>query len=278
MDNENIENNSKTNLNLNGILEGFSKFTEYANKIPEMVKTMSEMLTKFSEVLESLKKELSHKKGKNILIVSTFLESNENFLNSFIEYGLCPPIFYMIKDYTIEDLLNYDEKYTNKINITILLEDIGLKEYYVDSMDEWIDDESEEYIKQLIREIKNNFESNNICVTSLSLLTLIEYKVRKAAAMTGKPIGKDKITMRIVSTLKSNCFKNGTNPQLSKLFNLFFDKNSKYYFYKSTQSNPISITRHILHGERLDLINEQNMMNLVFMTDLLYKILIDYEI
>lgn len=276
-DDNNIENNFKTNIKLNGVVEGLSNFAEYLRKLPLVADTIKEGLIKFSKVMESLSKELSHKKGKNIFIVSSFLESNENFLNPFMEGGLCPPIFYIIKDCTLEDLINYDEKYSN-INITILLNDIGLREYYVESMDEWIEDESEEYVRQLIQEIKKNFKSNNIYVTSLSLLTLIEYKVRKAAEMTGKPIGKDNVTVKIVSTLKSNCFKNGTMPQLNRLFNLFFDRSSEYYLYKATQSNPISITRHILHGERLDLINEQNMMNLVFITDILYKMLIDYEI
>lgn len=276
-DDNNIENNFKTNIKLNGVVEGLSNFAEHLRKLPIVVDTIKEGLIKISKVMESLSKELSHKKGTNIFIVSSFLESNENFLNPFMEGGLCPPIFYIIKDFTLEDLIEYDEKYSN-INITTLLKDSGLKEYYVESMDEWIEDESEEYVRQLIQEIKKNFKSNNIYVTSLSLLTLIEYKVRKAAEMTGKPIGKDNITVKIVSTLKSNCFKNGTMPQLNRLFNLFFDRSSEYYLYKDTQSNPISITRHILHGERLDLVNEQNMMNLVFITDILYKMLIDYEI
>lgn len=277
-DDNNIVNNLKTNLKLNGMIEALSEFAEYFRKVPTVVDTISTALIEISKAFESLEKELSHKKGQNIFIVSTFLESNEKFLNPFIDTGLCPPIFYMIKDCTLGDLEDYDQKYSNNINIDILLDDIRLKEYYVESMEEWIEDESEEYIKQLILEVKGNFKSNNIYVTSLSLLTLIEFKVRKAAEATGKPIGKDQITEKIVSTLKSNCFKDGETNQLTRLFNLFFNKKSKYYLYKSTQSNPISITRHILHGERLDLINKQNMMNLVFITDMLYKMLIDYEI
>ena len=276
-DDNNIGDNSKVNINLNGLYEGLSKFAECIRKVPKVVDTIGEAFIKLSKAFEVLEKELCHKKGENIFIVSSFLECNENFLNPFIKEGICPPIFYIIKDINLGDLIDSDEKYSN-INITTLLKDTSLKEYYVNSIGEWIEDESEVHIKQLIQEIKKNFISDNIYVNSLSLLTLIEYKVRKAAEITGNPIGKDSITKKIVSTIKSNCFKNGTDPQLTRLFNLFFYEESKYYLYKSTQSNPISITRHVLHGERLDLINKQNMMNLVFITDILYKMLIDYEI
>ncbi len=66
--------------------------------------------------------------------------------------------------------------------------------------------------------------------------------------------------------------------KFDKLFVTFFDNKSDYYIYKSTLKDPTFITRHILHGERLDLINKKSMMSLVFLTDCLYKTLIDYQI
>ncbi|WP_010293554.1 hypothetical protein [Clostridium senegalense] len=259
-----------------------NQFLETLSNLPIIVSKLAEKFSVGIEVyfavLDKLRKELLHKKGVNIFLVTCLLESNTEFLNIFIKEGLCPPIFYFLKNKTLNDMIKFDERFTENIDIKNLLDDNELLLFYYNSMNEWIEDEDEEFIKEFIREIQINFQQRNVYVTTLNLFTLIEYKVRKSAEITGNPIGEDRITKNIIETLKKNCFKSGKYSQLDKLFFTFFNKKSNYYIYKSTSNNPNFITRHILHGERLDLINHKNMMSLVFLTDCLYKMIIDYPI
>lgn len=241
----------------------------------EMEKWINKNREQLKHSINELSSELATEKGCNIFLVTIFLENNPNFLNSFISEGLCPPIFYLIKDIAIDDMVRYDKEYTEKIDIEKLPYDISVEKYYIDSMNEWIEDEEDNYIKDFIKEIQVNFEQGNIYTTTLSLFTLIEYKVRKTAKATGNPIGESRITQNIIQVLEENCFKYKKSLQLEKLGSTFFDRNSEYYIYKSTSKEPTFITRHVLHGEKLNLINKNNMMSLIFLTDLLYKILID---
>lgn len=129
-------------------------------------------------------------------------------------------------------------------------------------------------IKCLIDEIRFNFEYGNIYVTTLSLFTLIEHKINTVIEENKTLIKKNNenilITQTIKNVLKNNCFKHNCfkNDALDRIYDKFV-----HAYYKSTDGDLDKITRHMVHGKRLDLINKKQMLSLIFFTDCVYKML-----
>ncbi|BAO04833.1 dynein beta chain [Clostridium botulinum B str. Osaka05] len=249
----------------------FSQFAKFKNTLSEVMLPISKEIYKintfFAKSMQPIIKELSNRKKRNIYFATIFLETNPKFSDKFITEGIFPPIFYFLdnsmKDY---EFIEFDETYINKIDINNIINDSNIKEYYIKTMDNWIDEEQIDCIRDFIED--------NLYSTTLNLFTLIEYKVRESGDKTDKPVGEWKIIDSITKVLAENCFKYKKSKELEKLYSSFFDKKGKYYIYKSTSKSPTFITRHILHGDRLDLINNKSMMSLVFLTDCLYRMLI----
>ncbi|WP_162267000.1 hypothetical protein, partial [Clostridium botulinum] len=219
-------------------------------------------------------KELSNKKKKNIYFATMFLEMNPIFSDKFITEGVFPPIFYFLDDMMEDQIIEFHEEYVNKIDINNVVNSSDIKEYYIKAIDNWIDEEHTDCICDFIKEIKTNFMQNKIYSTTLNLFTLMEYKIRESGFNTNKPIGEWKIINNITKVLSENCFKYKESKELEKLYSTFFNEKGTCYIYKSTSKSPTFVTRHILHGDRLDLINNKSMMSLVFLTDCLYRMLI----
>ncbi|HDK7194824.1 TPA: hypothetical protein PTV74_003131 [Clostridium botulinum] len=258
--------------------EIFIQLANFKNTISEVLipifKGVYTINTFFTESMKVIIKELSDKKKKNIYFATIFLEMNPKFSDKFIIEGMFPPIFYFLDSMGDNEFIEFDESYINKIDINNIINDPDIKKYYIKAIDNWIDEEHTDCIRDFIKEIKTNFMQNKIYSTTLNLFTLIEYKVRESGDNTDKPIGERKIFRGIRKVLKENCFKYNNSKELEKLYSTFFNEESEYNIYKSTSDKPKIITRHILHGDRLDLINKKNMMSLVFLTDCLYRMLI----
>ncbi|HCL4447078.1 TPA: hypothetical protein N2D16_002683 [Clostridium botulinum] len=258
--------------------EKFSQLVNFKNIISEAIlpiyKEIYKINTFFFKELKPIIKELSNKKKKNIYFATMFLEMNPAFSDKFITEGVFPPIFYFLDNMMADQVIEFYEEYVNKIDINNVVNSSDIKEYYIKAMDNWIDEEQIDCIRDFIKEIKINFIQDNLYSTTLNLFTLIEYKVRESGDKTDKPVGEWKIIDSITTVLAENCFKYKKSKELEKLYSTFFDKKGKCYIYKSTSKSPAFVTRHILHGDRLDLINNKSMMSLIFLTDCLYKMLI----
>ncbi|EQB4340400.1 hypothetical protein ACYJ2U_001706 [Clostridium botulinum] len=258
--------------------EKFSQLVNFKNIISEAIIPISKKIYKvstfFIESMQPIIKELSNKKKKNIYIATMFLEMNPAFSEKFITEGIFPPIFYFLDDMMEDQIIEFYEEYVNKIDINNVVNSSDIKEYYIKAMDNWIDEEHTDCIRDFIKEIKTNFMQNKIYSTTLNLFTLMEYKIRESGFNTNKPIGEWKIINNITKVLSENCFKYKESKELEKLYSTFFNEKGTCYIYKSTSKSPTFVTRHILHGDRLDLINNKSMMSLVFLTDCLYRMLI----
>lgn len=277
-----------------------SNFRNYGEAIQNSLEKINENLKENLKNLQNEMQELSDKNKFNFYIAREFLENNPEKANEFIERKIWPPIFYLLDGLTIGDLMEKDNKAFNEINIDEIIKSEYLKKYYYKSMNTWIEDEPELHIKEFIKEIQLNFESDNIYVTTLNLFTLLEYKVDKARPLKEitqkyaneykalkdnnyrrkyikegqKPAG---ITKAIEIILDENCFGYKDSKVLEDLYYTFFDRNGECYLYKDTEKNPSYITRHMLHGKQLNLINKEGMMSLVFLIDSIHKMLISEE-
>ena len=102
------------------------------------------------------------------------------------------------------------------------------------------------------------------------LFVLLEYRVRNIKGAKIIPKNSGKITETIRENLKENVF-DPTDSQ--NLYNEFIDSKGDSYIYKSTTKNPNSITRHVLHGDKLELITYESMMSVVFLYDFINEVL-----
>lgn len=237
-------------------------------------------MDKFSKIINEIQEDCKDGNKANIYKAMLFVEIKKDFVDIFLNGQVCPPIFYFIDnifkmttneacDYICNSSIYLMENVDN-IDGIIYSEDI--KEYYCLAMDEWAEEEHDNSIKAFIKEIQSNFYKDNIYTTTLSLFTLIEYKVRN---VYGKDIKANEITKTIRNILEEQCFKyeKVPNKELMKIYTAYLERRSKSDIYKSTDKNPEYITRHIVHGVRMDLINKKEMLSLVFLTDCIYKML-----
>ncbi|WP_257916771.1 hypothetical protein [Clostridium sp. LY3-2] len=235
---------------------------------------IDEMFSVINEI--SIECENDHK--KNIYLAAFFLEFKKKSMDRFMENGVCPPIFYFIdqiKGMSTDDAINFLTNEDDLIDIDKIIFSSYIKKHYCTAMDQWGEHESYDHIKEFISNIKDNFERDNIFSATLNLFTLIEFKVRE---VYGCNISTGEITKTIKNVLKEQCFKYKKVPSegLEKIYNEFLE-GGRFNLYKSTQNKPQYITRHMLHGDRLDLIDKKRMISLVFFTDCIYKMLFKFE-
>lgn len=295
-----IEHENKVNTLVNCIQKIGINHKKVLKEFNEQLEIIIKSWEKSCETIKNSVHEFSDKNKLNFYLSRAFLENNPKKVDDFIEKNIWPPIFYFIDKITVGNLIEDTCKEFNDSDIELLIKSKDVKDYYYKSMDTWIDDEQNLHIKELIKEIQINFESNNIYVTTLSLFTLLEYKVDKSRSLKQitrkyaeeyraskeanykfKKLKKEDdpagITKAIEIILYENCFGYRDSTVLEKLYDVFFDKKGACYLYKDTEKNPNYITRHMLHGKKIDLITEERMMSLVFLIDSIHKMLISED-
>lgn len=247
------------------------------NLLIKISNSMNYISENYDSIIISLD-DIKDRKKFNINIATMLLDRKIGLKDVFLSRNICVPIFYFLDQGTLGEAFKEVKYDLNSINVEELINSIEIKEYYLKQMNEWINEETNDYMRNFIEEIRFNFEKNNIYCTTLNLFTLIEYKINLVKKQNVHLIKKDKkgnelITATIKNILKENCFNYKKDSQLSEIYDKFLDNSSASYLYESTNENPKSITRHMLHGERLDLIDKNNMMSLIFFTDCIYKML-----
>lgn len=234
-----------------------------------------EYISKNYDVLNKSIQDFKDRKKVNIYFATLFLDNKKGLTELFLNKKICPPIFYLMNQGTFENVLNEENFHEKSINIEDLIFSSDVKDYYLEQIENWAEEETENYMKNYIKEIKFNFQNDNIYVTTLNLFTLIEYKINTVIDKNQNLIIKDKyiiITETIKNVLKEHCFCYEEESKLIDIYNKFLDKNSNIDLYKSTDYST-NITRHMLHGKKLNLINKKDMLSLIFFTDCIYKML-----
>lgn len=220
--------------------------TDYI-EFKEVALNMGVFLKKFVSIVTEVLNEFDFNEMKKN-IVDKVITRNEDLINKFIEEEIFPPIFYS------------DDNFILKIK-KIDLEDENLKKYYSESMRMWIKKEYPDHIKVMINDIIESYNEGKIYTTTITLFTLLEYRINIAKL---KPING---YQAYKTTLKERVFEHEvTKEHLLK----YIDE----IIFKDTRADNIkSLTRHVVHGDRLDLITYDSMMSLIFLYDFINLLL-----
>lgn len=238
----------KTILTLQPVMSSIS------NTMDSITKSISNYINTFHEVLKDVDFNQFY-----LGLISEFLSEREDDCKKFLDESIFPPIFYM----GLENDLGNE-------NINEYIKQEGLKQYYSDRISSWCNNDIEGYPNELIDDIKFNYDNNRVYAVVTLIFVLLEYRVRNIKGAKTIPKTSGEITKTIRNNLKDNVF----NPTDSKiLYDEFIDYKGNSYIYKSTSNNPNSITRHVLHGDKLELITYESMMSVVFLYDFINEVL-----
>ena len=230
-----------------------SSITNTSNSI---AKSMLSCIDTINEVLKDFNFDEFH-----LRLISELLSEEQDNCEKFLEESIFPPIFYIALD---DDLSN------SNINVNEYLKQEDLKQYYSDRISDWHNGDIEGYPNELIDDIKFNYDNNRVYGVVTLIFVLLEYRVRNINGGKTIPKNSGQITKTIRENLKNNVF-DPTDSQ--SLYDEFIDSKGNSDIYKSTSNNPNSITRHVLHGDKLELITYESMMSVVFLYDFINEVL-----
>lgn len=230
-----------------------SSITNASNSI---AKSMLSCINTINEVLKDFNFDEFH-----LRLISELLSEEQDNCEKFLEESIFPPIFYIALD---DDLSN------SNINVNEYLKQEDLKQYYSDRISDWHNGDIEGYPNELIDDIKFNYDNNRVYGVVTLIFVLLEYRVRNINGGKAIPKNSGQITKTIRENLKNNVF-DPTDSQ--SLYDEFIDSKGNSDIYKSTSNNPNSITRHVLHGDKLELITYESMMSVVFLYDFINEVL-----
>ena len=183
-------------------------------------------------------------------------EEKKDIVDILYQHTIFPPMGYLVKNNIIENSVeNYEEW---------ILNNEGLKLFYIDSIDKWKDKYSDDNIKIMIEEIKFNFEHDNSYSVYTLIAILIEYMLKQNYS---KEVNvKVGIYKSIRNVLNEKVFE---PINIKELYVRFIEEN----LYASTDKAK-EFSRHITHGDRIEFGNMKSAMNMIFIYDFLQDVMI----
>lgn len=228
-----------------------SNITNASNSI---AKSMLSCINSINEVLKDFNFDEFH-----LRLISELLSEKQDNCEKFLEESIFTPIFYM----------GLENDLGNK-NINEYLKQEDLKKYYSDRISDCHNGHIEGYPNELIDDIKFNYDNNRVYGVVTLIFVLLEYRVRNINGGKIIPKSSGEITKTTRGNLKENVF-DYTDSQ--SLYDEFIDSKGNSDIYKSTSNNPNSITGHVLHGDKLELITYESMMSVVLLYDFINEVL-----
>ena len=183
------------------------------------------------------------------------VSENKDLINIFLSNNIFPPIFFLESNISsIREFKDIDQ----------IIENEEVKKFYKEEFKYWNKHIYPKHIKIFIKELYNNFNSGHIYTTTIALFTLLEYRIRRTELKIVKQDGKVLIFRTYKETIKDSVFyrENIKNSVVKFLKDIF----------KNTDKAK-SLTRHVVHGEKIELINYRGMMSILFFYDFIDKIL-----
>ncbi|EDS76237.1 putative dynein beta chain [Clostridium botulinum C str. Eklund] len=191
-----------------------------------------------------------------IRLYKNSFEEKRTVVDKLYEKTIFPPIYYIVlKDIEEKDIGNCEEW---------ILNNKELKSFYINRIDKWENKYNDNNIRKMIEEIKFNFEHNNSYSIYTLIVILIEYMLRQNYSEEIKGTGK--IYSSIKNILNEKVFK---PIDIDKLYIRFIEEN----LYAST-SKAKEFSRHITHGDKIELGNMKSAMNMIFIYDFLQDVMI----
>ena len=247
---------SYSNIISNHVNKFISRIQPVMSNISNVTNSILSYRNTFIEILKDFNFDEFH-----LRLISKMLSEKQEYYEKFLEESVFPPVFYIGLD---DDLCNSD------INVNEYLKQEDLKQYYSDRISSWCNNDVEGYPNELIDDIKFNYDNNRIYGVVMLIFVLLEYRVINVKVGNEVPKKSGKITKTIRDNLKENVF-NPTDSQF--LYDEFIDTKGDSYIYKNTAQNPNAITRHVLHGDKLELVTYESMMSVVFLYDFINEVL-----
>lgn len=230
------------------------------SQVQPVIASITNSMLSYMNTLNEILKDFDFNKFY-LRLISELLSEKQECCEKFLDESIFPPIFYIALDDNLDN---------SNINVNEYIKQEGLKQYYSDRIRDWHNEDIEGYPNELIDDIKFNYDNNRVYGVVTLIFVLLEYRVRNVKVGKGVPKRNGRITKSIRDNLKENVF----NPTDSKfLYDEFIDTEGDSYIYKSTDKNPNSITRHVLHGDKLELITYESMMSVVFLYDFINEVL-----
>ena len=208
---------------------------------------MSQFTTGVSEIIESfdyieLKKELT----ENVI------KKNEALIDEFLDQNIFPPIFYSNSKLLLKSTPSD-------------LQEKKLKDHYLKSMrSKWIKEEYPDYIKLMINEIADGYDEGKIYTTTFGLFTLLEYRLSLTPTIND--------TKKLTYPEKSGIIQNEIINR-SVATDKFLSFITKVIFKNTRQNDIETVSRHVVHGHRLDLVRYEGMMSWIFLYDFVDNLL-----
>lgn len=247
----------------NSINQTISRIQPMISNINNTFNSMKNPILSCMNTISELLKDIDFDEF-HLKLIAKLLSEEQHYYEKFLEKSIFPPIFFIGLENEADEINN------RNLNIDMYLRQENLKKYYSDRISSWCNNDIEGYPNELINDIKFSYDNNRVYSVNILLFVLLEYRVRNIN--NGKEIPKNngKITKSIRNNLKENVF----NPTESQnLYEKFIDSKGDSDIYKSTDKNPNSITRHVLHGDKLELITYESMMSVVFLYDFINEVL-----
>ena len=229
----------------NKAMKSISQFTE---QMKIMLESVNSSLDKFFSNI----KNIDFNKIKLNLYKDAFIEYKE-VIDLLYKKTIFPPISYL----AIENIHELDE---TDLETWILSNEV--KEFYLDSINTWKLNYSNEKILSFIDEIYSNFKSNNYISVTLLIYTLLECLYNQ----TSNDVKMPNKYKKIKEILKEQVFS-----ELDILY--LYDKFIKSNLYAKTEDAE-EFTRHIVHGDIENITPEKTAMNAIFIYDFIQEILI----
>ncbi|MCD3252524.1 hypothetical protein [Clostridium botulinum] len=234
------------------------KFYDQVNQMNEVYKRMAEQIQPMINLISNIKfpiLNIDFDKFK-IHFYKTAFKENDTIVSRLYEETIFPPIYYIIRE---------DIKESSVINCEEwVLNNKDLKLFYINRIDKWKNKYNDDNIMHMIEEIKFNFEHNNSYSIYTLIVILIEYMLRQNYSEEIKGTGK--IYSSIKNILNEKVFK---PIDIDKLYIRFIEEN----LYAST-SKAKEFSRHITHGDKIELGNMKSAMNMIFIYDFLQDVMI----
>ena len=181
----------------------------------------------------------------------TSLENRSLDMDIFLKKLIFPPFFYLC-----------DNK--NK-----LINSKDLKLYYLKRMELWKLRENDEIIRKLIMEINFSYENNLNIITTFGMFTLLEYKMRTLIPeIPESKHNKHYSYTELRDLLDKAVFSNMDDSESKKYFLKYLNE-----LFKDTK-NAEKLTRHIVHGVKINLITSDGLDGLIYFYDFISQILI----
>lgn len=202
---------------------------------------------------------ISYDNIKKVLYKKSFIE-HKNVVNLFYRNNIFPPINYIID----KQITDFEEGF----NMEAFIQSEDIISFYINRVREWKLKYQDEDIIELIDDIEFNLNHRRAKTLSLIMPTLMEALLNNSSIDLSK--SNTKANGGRYATIKKFLKDKIFGPiEIKYLQNRFINEN----LYNSTERAKY-FSRHIIHGDKLELANMKTAINMILIYDFIQEIIV----